>query len=52
MATSPVCPEGTAFPVSSITATSGPAGRPTVPGFWRPGGNGLIVIWWAASVML
>ena len=34
-----------------MIATSGPAARPTVPGRRSPGGRGLDVIWWDASVM-
>ena len=34
-----------------MTATSGPAGRPTEPGLRTPGGSALLHIWWVASVM-
>ncbi len=31
--------------------TSGPAAMPTEPGFRLPGGNGLLLTWWEASVI-
>ncbi len=51
MAISPMTPVSSNRPASSTTATSGPAGSPTDPGFRTPGGSGLLAIWWAASVM-
>src|SRR5665647_87252 len=34
-----------------MIATFGPAAMPTEPGMRFAGGNGLLAIWWAASVM-
>src|SRR6058998_275087 len=39
------------FPCMSRIVTSGPAATPTLPGFRGRGGSGLLVIWWAASVI-
>src|SRR6266852_2119025 len=51
MTTSPVWPRGRILPSSSMIATSGPAGTPTVPALRARGGSGLQVIWWEASVI-
>src|SRR6185312_8299423 len=51
MTISPRAPTATSLPLSSTTRTSGPAGKPTVPGFRARGGNGLLAIWCDASVI-
>ena len=51
IATSPTSPQSSMPPSSSRIVIWGPAAGPTDPGLRVPGGNGLLAIWCAASVM-